>query len=207
MKLVKTPLSTIEYFTEDCSEIKSQIVLHHTVSSKGKGINVKTAFDADRGKSLIAVPYVVDIDDIIYELFDPKFYAYHLGVPKVDNKNLCKKSIAIEIVNEGPLTTKNGKYYWFDGKYEYKGDVFRSTEPWRGYSYFAAYSEKQIQTTAELVKILCERFNIQKNVITHNVFDISLLEHNGVINHSNVRRDKTDLHPGFDFNKFKEFLK
>jgi len=205
MTVQKNPLLSKEYFQTDCTSLKKQIVLHHTVSSKGKGQYVKDAFSNDCGKSKIAVPFVIDASGLIYELFDSKYFAYHLGITGMDNIPLCKKSIGIELVNEGGLIKKDdGKFYWFDGKYEYKGEVYTGT--FRDYKYFAKYTNEQLQATAELIKLLCSQYRIKKDLVTRFDYDKNLISHEGIIMHCNVRGDKTDLSPAFDIMKLKELI-
>jgi len=196
MKIVSNMLDSKEYYDEVCR--KKQIVLHHTVSKKGHGLYVKDTFSADQGKSTIAVPYIIDINDTVYKLFEPDRWAYHLGIKGMDNIRLCQDSIAIEIVNEGPLKKVNNKYYWFDGKQEYHGEVYEHSSDWRGFRYFAKYDETQYKTIAELIKLLCDKYNINKSIVKHFNYDVKLLKYEGIIMHSNVRADKTDLHPGFN---------
>jgi N-acetyl-anhydromuramyl-L-alanine amidase AmpD len=203
MKIIKNPLETIEFFTEKC--VKTQIVLHHTVSRKGYGKNVKDGFSIDKGKSKIAVPYILDADGTIYEIYSPENWSYHLGIPHIDNVSLCKKSIAIEIVNEGTLQKKGEDYFWFDGKYKYLGEIFFAD--WRGEKYFAKYTNEQVIVLAELIKELCNKFNIKKDLITNFDYDIKYTKHEGIINHANVRLDKTDLHPGFPLKQLEQLLK
>ena len=210
MNIIKYPMKEVEYVKEECS--KSQIVLHHTVSANGK--NTADYFSADKGKSRIAVPYVIDKDGNIYELFEPQYWAYHLGLPHVDNVLYCKKSIGIEITNEGPLVKREGSYYWWidpktspRGKNKFNGTAVDLGKPWRGCQYFAGYTDAQVKATAELTKYLCEKFNIPKEFDGSFDFNTTYMSKAGIISHCNVREDKTDISPAFDVNKFKDLLK
>lgn len=80
-------------------------------------------------------------------------------------------------------------------------------QTWRGYRYFDAYDEKQLKSVFELVKFLCEAFNISKNVVPHREFDVNLANNfNGVLAHSNVRADKTDVHLLFPWDELSKYL-
>lgn len=126
-------LPAIEYYSE--VHKKTSVGFHHTVSEIGKFVD--DYFAMDRGASKVAVPFVLDKDGLIYFLFNPKFYAWHLGAG--DGGQKCKSSIGIEVVNEGYLNN-NGKT-WFDGKYLYKGVPVKLPKPWRYQQYFAAYTQ------------------------------------------------------------------
>jgi N-acetyl-anhydromuramyl-L-alanine amidase AmpD len=200
LNIIKQLITDNEYYRDECK--KTQIVLHHRVSSKGYGKNVRETFTSDKGKSKVAVPYVIDADGTIYELFAPKYWAYHLGIKDVGNASLCKKSIAIELVNEGQIEFKNGKNMWTFG--EYKGKVV--DYKWRGFEHWADYPDTQMNALVELVNKLCKEFNIPKSVFMSYDFDLKAQNHNGIISHCNVRKDKTDISPAFSLAEFQKKL-
>lgn len=75
---------------------KSLIVLHHTVGGSAK--STIDYWRSDPGR--IATACVVERDGNIFEVFDPKFWAFHLGL-KGTNGAVDKRSIGIEIASEG----------------------------------------------------------------------------------------------------------
>lgn len=171
---------------------KSLIVLHHTVSS-GAPEAVIDYFNSSSER--VAVSYIIGKDGKIIECFSPEYWAYHLGKGTTSLHN--QKSIGIEIINEGGLVLKENKYYWFDGKYEYKGIPYRVD--FRGYKFFASYNYSQYKSTAWLINYLCSRFKISRNIYEPFDYNKSLLNSfSGVIKHSNVRSDKSDISPAFD---------
>lgn len=202
MKIIKTLLSKIEYFQTPVQ--KTQVVLHHTVSATGK--NVASWFGSDKGKSRVAVAYVVEVDGTVYQLYESDSnWAYHIG--KGSTKHHNEVSIGIEIANEGSLTKKGDKFYWFDGKYEYKGKVVTLTTPFRGVSYFASYSDAQFNAVVELLdKIFNEHPTIKRQFSNTFDYDKKWLEYNGVVMHVNLRKDKTDLSPAFDIKKLNDHI-
>jgi N-acetyl-anhydromuramyl-L-alanine amidase AmpD len=80
-------------------------------------------------------------------------------------------------------------------------------EKWRGFRYFDKYDEKQLQSVFELVKYLCEAFNIPKNIVPHTHFDMNLANSfKGILAHSNVREEKSDTHKLFPWNDLSKFI-
>jgi len=193
MKIIRTEiLPDFEYFKTE--EKKDTIVLHHTVSSVGKYVD--DWFKADRGKSKVAVAYVVDKDGTVYELFNPKYWAYHTGTG--NRNNIDKRSIAIEVVNEGALIKKGDEYFWFDGKYKYKGEVYPAFSKWRGFEYFASYTEKQADSVSNLIFYLWDLFKEIPFKFSNTLdYDEKWFDFKGIITHANIRKDKTDLSPAF----------
>lgn len=179
---------------------KKQIVLHHTV-----GGSAKSTFNWWLQDPLkIGVAYIIDRDGTIYEVFDPKYWALHLGLKTANNLVANEQAIGIEIASEGGLVKKaDGKLYAFDGRQIVKDVYVDLGYEWRGYQYFDAYEDKQIDSVIFLLDKLSKDFSIPNKCTTHdqNRFDTDLLKFNGVITHCNVRMDKTDVHPKFPWNK------
>lgn len=210
MKLDKTEeLKDIEYFKNE--RVKNVIVLHHTVSAVGK--NTAEYFAQDKGKSKIAVAYVIDKDGTVYELFDPKYWGWHIGKGSTQAHN--EHSIGIELVNEGQLTKLKDGYKWFpvtengktNWKNTFKGEAVELKEKWRNEKYFAKYTEKQLGSLKELLNELFVRFPQVQRVFS-NSFDYrpELMGRAGVVLHCNLREDKCDLSPAFPLEEFNEFI-
>jgi N-acetyl-anhydromuramyl-L-alanine amidase AmpD len=188
-----------EYIQEKIK--KELIVLHHTVSSSGdSSINW---WKADEGGMRVAVAFVVEKDGTIKQLFDERYWAYHLG--KGTTKLHNQRSIGIEIVNEGPLEEKPGEgFFWFDGRARWTGAPYYHN--WRGEFIWAPYPKLQFDAVVELCDELCKRYDIPKDVLTDYQFKQSYRVHNGIASHHNLRIDKTDVSPAFNLLKFKEQL-
>ena len=73
---------------------------------------------------------------------------------------------------------------------------------WRGYNFWQPYTETQIDKLVDLIKFLCDKFNIPKNSIGHNVKVDKVENFNGITTKSNYDSESTDLNPAFDFNIF-----
>jgi N-acetyl-anhydromuramyl-L-alanine amidase AmpD len=202
-------LSENEYYPKE-KFVKKQVILHHTA---GWVLNPKTnkpsmshfnGWNVD-GKR-VATAFSIDYLGKIYQHFDPEKFAYHTGLGSA-YAHLDIHSIGIEITNEGWLTKKGDDFFFYAGKYNREHDetIF---EQWRGQEWWSPYSEAQIEASVKLVDYLCDTYQIEKNFIDNNDYDKSLLtkDYKGILNHANIRTDKTDLSPAFPFEYFKKNL-
>lgn len=184
-------LPSTQYFGE--AQRKSLIVLHHTA-----GASALSTFRwlASR-PAPVAVAYLVARDGTIFELFDPRLWAYHLGVPG-SGGGLERRSIGIELANEGALSGFSDALFAFgDPSERFTGAVFDAGRPWRGHRWFAAYSEAQTEATIALVDHLLATFDIARQTPADHTGTLRDLVFEGVISHHHLRADKSDLHPGF----------
>jgi N-acetyl-anhydromuramyl-L-alanine amidase AmpD len=200
MKIRTNYLPETQYIKKSCS--KSMVVLHHTVSG-GSAEAVRDWFNST--KERVAVAFVIDKQGNILKLYEPEYWAYHIGKGSNDEHN--KKSIGIEIVNEGALTSKDGEYYWYDGKHKYKGKVYAHDNCWRGYRFFAEYTEEQTIAAGMLVGELIRDFGIPPKLLIGYNYAPENYEYNGILNHHNLRPDKSDLSPAFDYQLFLRAMK
>lgn len=202
MKVIKAYLPDDQYIKE--VNTKKRIILHHTVSS-GTAESVRSWFMSQNGK--IATAYVIDKKGDILQLFDSSHSAYHIG--KGSNKKDNCESIGIEIVNEGILTQHSIgskiQYKWCFG--DYNGQVYRHSKIWRGSFFFAEYTEEQIISAAMLCNELCREYNIPKNINTSFEYSNKYFEWEGILSHHNLRADKSDVSPAFNFTLFENALK
>lgn len=152
------------------------------------------------GKSQKTASFTINKDGVIYNHFNPKFYSTFMGSKKIN-----EESVIILLENEGWLLndTKNS------GFINWLGDIYNQTDGivekrWRGYIYWASYSEKQIEALSILVKSLCNEFNIPLNVIEHNTKIDYPLSYSGILYKSNYEKYFTDPSPAWDCGVFKE---
>ena len=113
---------------------KETIVLHHTVG--GTAASTLHWWKSDDRKIGTAFIIDADADGTIYQVFDPTFWASHLGL-KGQPTIFEKMSIGIELASVGPLMKSDGKFYCFERltpQTEYKGPVFDcgAGKRWRG---------------------------------------------------------------------------
>lgn len=196
MIINKYNLDEKQYIKEETK--KTQIVLHHTVSDND---NIKSVIDWwESNTERVGTAYIINKSGQIYEIFNPKYWAYHIGKgsTKADNQ----KSIGIELVNVGPLEKKDHKYYWWNGTKEYRGGIFTCSEEWRGNKYYAAYPIEQMLAVSALVKELCIKFNIPKIINMTYEYKKEYLNWNGIVSHHNLRADKSDVSRAFNYQYF-----
>ena len=182
---------------------KDLIVLHHTVG--GTALSTINYWKTDPQR--IATSYVIERDEEIFEVFDPKYWAFHLGLKETGGA-VDKRSIGIEIASEGGLIQRDGKLYCFDVVSErtlFTQEYYDHGMPWRGYRFFDAYSDVQIKAIIGLVNILCEQFKIPRRTpANHFDADDSYRQFAGILGHHQLRPDKSDVHPGFPWQKLVE---
>ncbi len=179
---------------------KDLIVLHFTAGSTSDG-----AFNSWVNSPIrIGTAYILDPNGTAYEIFDPKYYAFHLGF-KGSYEN-DKRSVAIEIVNIGPLKRvgnelmcwpKNYKTHYcsLDEKDKYVEKSFR------GFDYYASFSPRQLEALPKLIDMTSSRFNIPKMLPPKEQLEkfdpVWASKWKGIASHQNFRPDKFDIGPAF----------
>lgn len=216
-------LSGNEYFKGPVN--KRWFFLHHTAGWNNP-FRVITAWENDdRGR--IATEWVLGgqkIDDgdtrfdgTLVRAFPEGGYGWHLGT---GDNTLHRESIGVEVCNFGYLTKggykkektwvalKPNSYYTYVGNESNPSQLVTLVKPFRGYSVWHKYSDKQITTLKTLIIESCEKYNIDPReglveeihrIGGHDAFDLfnpKLVERTpGIWNHTNVRKDKFDMFP------------
>ncbi len=187
---------------------KDLVVLHFTA-----GKTARSAYECWLANpTRVATAYIVDTDGKIYELFDPSYWAWHLGI----GGNVCrhdKRSIGIEIANVGPLkkspTAQTQLNWWFrDWSAPFckldQSDLYVQSS-FRGVRYFASYPAVQMESVSRLTGHLCERFSIPRKLppsARRGEHDANYFrKFRGVAAHQNFRSDKWDIGPAFDWDR------
>jgi hypothetical protein len=208
-KIKQVPLRDSQYFKEEVK--KSQIVLHHTAGNSSAPATIKMWDADDRGR--IATCVVVSgnglskdtYDGEICQAFSSKYWGYHLGLKQdvfrakgVPYKSIDPIAIAIEICNWGPLTIKSdGNFYNYVDRIVSPDQVCTLKKPYKGYQFYHAYTDAQIESVRQLLLYWGELYNID---LTYNedIWDVSvraLKGENGVFTHNSYRKDKSDVSP------------
>lgn len=200
---------------------KNMIVVHATIGVLKGDLATLTKQDSHMG-----VSYLIGRNGIAYELYNPKYWSYHLGMGSVGgNKSNSSRSIGIELSNMGPLKNVNGNLETVYSRQSYidankltkiaPSDVYCTiddhsaythvADAFRGYNYFSSYTSTQYVTLNKLVRYLSNAYSIPLNYLPddnrNHVFpsDISAIQFNGICSHINYRPSgKWDV--GTDFN-------
>lgn len=190
-------LSDAQYLQE--AHPKDLIVLHHTAGGSARS-TFRWWQEGDPKR--IATAYVVERDGTILEVFDPRFWAFHLGLRGTGGR-VDRRCVGIELCSEGWLEEGEEGLRAFDRPFE--GQVHDHGSEWRGHRFFAAYTGEQVAAAIALVDHLCELFAVPRRTpADHEGFDRALFDFRGIVGHHHVRADKTDLHPGFPWDRLVE---
>lgn len=200
----KYKLPKEKYFQEEHK--KDLIVLHFTAGGTASG--AFRSWTTTPGK--VSTAFILDLDGTVYQTFDPKYWGYHLGIkgPFAQNWKHDKRSIAIEVVNFGPLKMVGEDLCsWpanYTNKFCKKTDVDKYVpRKYRGFDYYAALTAQQVTAIPNLVKHLTSTYDIE-HVIPgpekREEFDLKFFsEWKGIAAHQNYRSDKFDIGPAFDW--------
>ena len=178
---------------------KDLIVLHFTAGGSARS----SADWWNKTANRVSTPYLVDMDGTIYETYDPENWSYHLGIQKADgNHENDKRSIGIEICNYGPLKLKDGILYNWPKNFSNKHcDISQADryvrKSFRGFDYYAAFTEFQKVAIGYLVDDLCLRFGIKAVIAPGSKLDECdvpfFSKWKGICTHANFRSDKSDI--------------
>ncbi len=180
---------------------KDKIFIHYTAS----GPVAKNVINHwDKNSDRISTSFVIDgrgsEDGKIYEVFNPDYWSYHLGVKGTKGK-LDKSSIGIEICSWGRLNKRNDKFFNVYGGEVPHSEVYTLETEWRGEYYYHSYSDKQIESLEKLLLWIIGEYKIKVQDIS---FNSDWIEYNeelikdgtlGIWTHTNVRKDKQDTYP------------
>lgn len=190
---------------------KSLVVLHFTAGGSAAG--AFRSWEADA--RTVAAAYIVEQDGRVFETFDPRFWAYALGIKGAAGPANERRAVQIEIVNWGPLK-RVGNYLctWpknWTNRYCHVGEISKYvTARYRGIEYFAAYPEAQISAVAALVAEVCDRFRIPRDLPPlelRGVCDVARFSHwRGIAAHESFRQDKWDVGPAFPWERLEREL-
>jgi hypothetical protein len=195
-KIKQVPLSEGQYVNEETKKL--QIVLHHTAGNSSAPGTIKMWNADDRGR--IATCVVISGKGL------SKKWAYHLGIkPDVFRANalpyrsLDPLAIGIEICNWGPLTLKNdGKFYNYVDRIVPADQVCMLEKPYKGYTYYHAYTDAQIESVRQLLVYWNKIHGIPLKYNEADMWSVSknaLSAVPGVYTHNSYRKDKSDISP------------
>lgn len=207
-KIKQYPLSEKQYVKEETKKV--QIVLHHTAGNSS-GLNTMINWNNDdRGRIATCVTISGkgssnSYDGEIVQGFSSKYWAYHLGLKQevfaaygVAYQSLDKLAIGIEICNWGPLEKVGGSYFNYVNREVPASEVCTLEQPYKGYKYYHAYTDAQIEAVRQLLVYWKKIYGIDisyKELEMWSVSKAALSGTPGVYTHNSYRRDKTDISP------------
>lgn len=180
---------------------KEKIVLHHTVG------NIYGDFVTLTSQNQVSVAYLISGNGTVLELFNPKYWSYHLGRTALGgNRNQSKISIGIELSNYGYLLRKDDTLYTIYGSEYCKitdTDHYEVKE-YRGQKYWTKYTEEQYIALRKLLVKLTNEYNIPYEFLPVNErmdYTKKVINFKGIVTHINYRKDKWDVSPIFNWSK------
>jgi hypothetical protein len=196
MIIDETYLLTTKNYHE-IESIKKQIVFGNTLNHDMR--HVSGWLHRLNGHYKKTAAFTIDAAGVVYKHFDPKYQSDYFKDLEQNSK-----TIVILLENDGWLV-KDKEINEF---ISCLGHIYKEQEnivkkKWRGYDFWAPYSDKQLESAFELVDQLCEEFFIPKTALNNNVKNDDLNEYMGVLYKSNLNKIYTDLSPAFDFETFK----
>lgn len=207
-KIKQVPLSKSQYIEEVTK--KKQIVLHHTAGN-ASGPNTIGAWNVDdRGRIATCVTISGKgakntYDGEICQAFSSKYWAYHLGIKgdvfrayDVKHQVLDKISIGIEICNWGQLDKVGDKFYNYVDREVPSDEVTELETPYKGYKYFHAYTDAQIESVKQLLQYWRLVHEIPLDFDYDTMFKVNkkaLSGEPGLYSHNSYRKDKIDIYP------------
>ena len=209
IKLVMLPED--QYFREVTP--KTMIFIHHTA---GNSNPLSVVEDWARSEERIATSFVIGgtppkgitawTDGMPVQCFSSNYWAYHLGIKatkmppgSIAPMQIQKQSIGIEICNWGWVTKRpDGKFINYVGGIMSPEEIIDLGHDYRGYRYWHAYTDAQIETVRLLLLYLCEKWNITSTFKGMEMFDLderAFKGESGIWTHTTVRKDKWDCSP------------
>ena len=177
---------------------KKQILLSHTSREGGEYVtSLKTRHNGEYKK----VPhYLIRKDGRVFQLLDPETYSDYLK-----DYNNQKQTIVITLENLGWLKKNplNASYINWIGNIYSEGVYERK---WRSHFFWDPYTDSQMKSLQKLVVDLCDRFEIPKTCIGHNVKVDNVEFYEGIVTRSNYSQNVTDLSPAFDYEELLKVL-
>jgi hypothetical protein len=187
LPIIDYPLAEGQYFKEEYQ--KTQIYLHETAGRpSAKGVINGWAANPDKiGTCCVIGRKGTDTkgntlkDGEIYRAFDPKYWAYHLGVTTdmfskfgLPYFRLDKNSIGIELCNWGWLSKTDRGFESYAHVVVPDEEVCYLPNGHRGFHYFERFTEAQIDSLFHVLQYLGKEFGIPLTYRGDEIFDIDI---------------------------------
>jgi N-acetyl-anhydromuramyl-L-alanine amidase AmpD len=194
------------YYTAEAFP-KERVVLHFTAGFLKGDVQILTKPQDDPARR-VSVAFLIARDGNIYNLFNSRHWAYHLGPTAVGgNTQMSRSSVGVEISNIGPLKLQNNSLVTASSAKAYcdlSESVYYRRVAYRGYGYYATFTEPQYASLITLLRYLTVRFNVPRRFLplsaryeTRN----DIMSFRGIVSHVNFRTDKFDIGPAFEWDR------
>lgn len=204
-----------EYVKKSTS--KKYIFIHHTAGRHNPYKTIDGWANDQRGRVgtnyvIGGLPSTANVNDLtasqkkyngrILQAIDDKYWGYHLG--PTGSSFMTNHSLSIEICSAGYLTKKHDKYYTWYGEEVHPSQVEILPTEFRGHKYYHKYSRAQLESLEALLRHLCDKHDININSgmqklgpedMYHFKGEAWRGEITGILSHTNVRKDKSDVFP------------
>lgn len=210
MKITQYPIPSDQYIRTETE--KTQLFLHHTAGNPNPfGTFNWWTSTASRIATCIVIGGKPSRkrdqwkDGEIVQGFSSKYWAYHLGLKKaifkaydLPYKPLDKTSIAVELCNWGQLEMDDdGRFRTYVDSEVPEQEVVQLDMPFKGYTYYHAYTDAQLDSLYELIVYWKDRYSLPL-FYSEELWSVSrnaLAGMPGLYCHNSVRKDKVDLSP------------
>ena len=186
---------------------KKRIVVHYTAGYLKGDIAALTKKD-----NHVSTPFVVARDGTVYNLFSSRYWSYHLGKNAAGgNSEMSRSSVAIELSNLGYLRAKGNNLVTYFGDNDVyctldDRDAYRKLDkPFRGFSYFATFTDAQYRSLGNLLRYLTRTYDIPAEFLPEpQRYDVykGVDKFRGITTHVNYQPEsygKWDIGPAFDW--------
>lgn len=191
---------------------KKYIMIHHTAGRCNPYRVIDHWAKDNRGR--VGTNYVIggvsadgknnEYDGKILRAIDDKYFGWHIG--KGGSYTMKEQSLSIEICSAGGLKKRDGKWYTWFGEEVHKSQVCVLDKPFRGYHAFQKYTPEQLKSLEALLRYLSKKHGISLMVGMQmmiedgeDAWEWNQAVYNGnvrgLINHTNVRKGKSDTFP------------
>jgi N-acetyl-anhydromuramyl-L-alanine amidase AmpD len=175
--------------------LKTQIVIGTTLRKNNH--HITRLKHKDLGESTKWNTFTINRNGDIFQHYDDKYFSDFLGVKQAD-----KRTISILLENMGCLFEDEGKYYnWLNEVCEIDSVVEKK---WFGYDYWEKVTENQIKSLIGLIKVLCKKHEIPKEIIEFQNFHKDTSKFNGIVFRSNYDSNGSDVNPFINTNELNE---
>lgn len=188
------------YYQEE--PLKDRVVLHFTGGYLKGDIALLT-----RPNYHVSVPFVIARDGTIYNLFNSKYWSYHIGPGAIGgNETMSRRSVGVEISSIGPLVRKGDQLFSIYGKLYCSANQpqYFVREPFRGHEYYATFTDTQYRSLILLLRYITGKFSIPRQFLPpaqRFTATAEVADFHGIVTHANFRVDKLDFGPACDWQR------